>query len=96
MAMDDTRSVAMPQLTACPQCTAPAEIVRRTVLESTDGPIEHVAVRCAQRHHFVLPTAQLRHDVTGGGHPDGRTPDGGRSGAVAPTPPRQSTHVERW
>ena len=24
----------MPQLTACPQCAAPAEIVRRTVLES--------------------------------------------------------------
>ncbi|HEX6257811.1 MAG TPA: hypothetical protein VFZ70_18525 [Euzebyales bacterium] len=61
--MDDTRILPMPQLTACPQCAAPAEIVRRTVLESTDGPIEHAAVRCVARHHFVLPTSQLDHDA---------------------------------
>jgi hypothetical protein len=63
IAMDDTRTQALPQLTACPQCSAPAEILRRTVLESTDGPIEHAAVRCVERHHFLLPTARLRDDA---------------------------------
>lgn len=47
------------QLTRCPQCGAAAEIVRRTVLESTDGPIEHAGVRCVARHWFLLPTAAL-------------------------------------
>ncbi|CAN5877857.1 hypothetical protein BH23ACT10_BH23ACT10_28560 [soil metagenome] len=36
-----------------------AEIVRRTVLESTDGPIEHSVVQCVATHHFVMPTAAL-------------------------------------
>jgi hypothetical protein len=31
----------------------------RTVLESTDGPIEHARVRCAAGHHFLLPVADL-------------------------------------
>lgn len=29
------------------------------VLDSTDGPIEHAAVRCAVTHSFLLPTARL-------------------------------------
>lgn len=49
------------QLTRCPECGAPAEIEQRTVLESTDGPVEHVRVRCVRRHHFLLPTAALDH-----------------------------------
>lgn len=47
------------QLTRCPECGAPAEITRRDVLESTDGPIEHVGVRCIQKHIFLMPTFLL-------------------------------------
>lgn len=36
-----------------------AEVLWRDVLESTDGPIEHVSLRCAQRHVFFMPTAKL-------------------------------------
>jgi hypothetical protein len=46
-------------LTRCPECSAAAEIVDRHVLESTDGPIEHVRVRCVQQHCFFLPAEQL-------------------------------------
>ncbi|MGA8048049.1 MAG: hypothetical protein WCA30_17465 [Dermatophilaceae bacterium] len=42
--------------TSCPECLAPGEIVDRFVLASTDGPIEHIHVRCAAGHRFVLPT----------------------------------------
>jgi hypothetical protein len=49
------------QLTRCPECGAPAQIERRTVLESTDGPVEHAKVRCVLRHMFLLPTAALDH-----------------------------------
>lgn len=47
---------ALSELTSCPQCGAPAEITRRDVLESTDGPVEHVGVRCVQWHTFLMPT----------------------------------------
>ncbi len=50
---------ALAALTSCPDCGAPAEITRRDVLESTDGPIEHVGVRCVQRHIFLMPTFLL-------------------------------------
>ena len=45
--------------THCPACGALAEIEWRTVMESTDGPIEHAKIRCAQRHWFLLPVAAL-------------------------------------
>jgi hypothetical protein len=45
--------------TTCPECGAPAEITDRDVLESTDGPIEHVKVGCVRRHWFLLSTASL-------------------------------------
>lgn len=47
---------ALAELTSCPQCGAPAEITRRDVLESTDGPVEHVGLGCVQRHVFLMPT----------------------------------------
>jgi hypothetical protein len=48
-------------LTACPEpgCTAPAEIVDRLTLPSTDAPTEHAKVRCSQRHWFMLPLSML-------------------------------------
>lgn len=47
------------QLTGCPACGACAEIEHRSVLESTDGPIEHVKLRCVNRHWFMAPVAVL-------------------------------------
>jgi hypothetical protein len=47
------------QLTRCPECEAPAEIEHRSVLESTAGPLEHVKIRCINRHWFHLPVDHL-------------------------------------
>lgn len=43
------------ELIACPEpgCHAPAEIVSRFTLPSTDGPIEHLQTCCAQGHVFT-------------------------------------------
>ena len=46
-------------LVACPACAAPAEVVERYVLESTDGPIEHATVRCSERHRFTVLVERL-------------------------------------
>jgi hypothetical protein len=50
------------QITACPEtgCGLPAEIIDRFVLQSTDGPVEHVRTHCLGRHIFTVPTARLR------------------------------------
>ena len=42
------------EFTFCPECGAPAAVVDRFVLESTDGPIDHARVVCAGGHWFVL------------------------------------------
>lgn len=51
----------MLDLTVCPEpgCPSPAQIVDRSVWESTDGPIEHVRIRCLNRHHFLLPVEMM-------------------------------------
>ena len=46
-------------LVGCPACAAPAEVVERYVLESTDGPIEHATVVCASRHRFTVLVERL-------------------------------------
>jgi hypothetical protein len=46
-------------LVVCPECAAPAEVVDRFALPSTDGPVEHVKVACLMRHWFLLPAAAL-------------------------------------
>lgn len=38
--------------TTCPQCGGIAEIRDYFVLESTEGPIEHVRTLCVRRHWF--------------------------------------------
>ena len=45
--------------TSCPECGAPAEVLWRDVLESTDGPIEHARILCVGRHWFLLPLSKL-------------------------------------
>jgi hypothetical protein len=43
----------------CPECGQPAEVLDRFVLDSTDGPTEHVRLRCLGRHHLMIPTQAL-------------------------------------
>lgn len=54
-----TEYPAQLDLVVCPECGAPAEVVDRFALPSTDGPVEHVKVACLVRHWFLLPTAAL-------------------------------------
>ncbi len=49
----------MADLTTCPDCGAIAEVLDRFVLESTDGPVEHLRTVCVRRHWFVLPVASM-------------------------------------
>jgi len=46
-----------PTMTTCPQeaCGLPSEVLDRFVMESTDGPVEHVKVRCLGGHFFCTP-----------------------------------------
>lgn len=46
---------------ACPECGLPAEVEWRTSVGSTGGPMEHLKIRCVDRHWFLLPA----HLVTG-------------------------------
>ncbi len=43
----------------CPGCGAPAEIVDRFVLDSTDGPLEHLKVWCVTGRWFTVLTENL-------------------------------------
>jgi hypothetical protein len=49
------------QLTTCPECGAPAEVLDRFVLPSTHGPVEHVKTRCVTGPWFVTPAPARRH-----------------------------------
>ena len=33
------------ELTACPECSGPAQLTDRALLDSTDGPVEHAHIR---------------------------------------------------
>jgi hypothetical protein len=46
-------------IVGCPECGQPAEVLDRFVLASTDGPTEHVRLRCLDRHHLLLRTESL-------------------------------------
>jgi len=49
----------MPALTPCPECGATAEITERFTLQSTDGPVPHVALSCVFGHHFRMDADRL-------------------------------------
>lgn len=54
-AMPFPRCPVDPGTAACPECGRPAEVVNRFMLASTDGPVEHLRLRCdAGRHHLTL------------------------------------------
>jgi len=60
--MTDDRNVEIRDeldLVVCPECAAPAEVVDRFALASTEGSVEHVKVQCLMRHWFLLPAAAL-------------------------------------
>lgn len=44
---------------SCPECGRPAAVEWRTQLDSTDGPLEHLKIRCLDRHWFFLPADML-------------------------------------
>ena len=48
-----------PRIVNCPECGQPAEVLARTTLTSTDGPIEHIKVRCllTGRWFFTIDVA---------------------------------------
>ena len=46
-------------LISCPECTRPAEVTDRFVLASTDGPIDHLGLRCAAGHLYRMPADSL-------------------------------------
>ena len=47
------------ELVACPECGRPAEIEWRDHLGSTHGPVEHLKIRCVDRHWFLMPADML-------------------------------------
>jgi hypothetical protein len=47
------------ELTACPECSAPAEVTEVVILGSTDGPVDHARVRCVRKHWFFMPADRL-------------------------------------
>ena len=68
--------------TLCPECGALAEVLWRDVLESTDGPVEHAKIMCAERHWFLLPVSKLE-------RPTSPTPERSREAGL----PRRRQHA---
>jgi hypothetical protein len=71
---------------ACPRCGGPAEVTERFWLASTDGPVGHVAVRCAVGHGYKMAVdmldAQTQHQFRTPGsasHAACQVPDDGAS-----------------
>ena len=49
----------MLMIVGCPECGQPAEVLDRFVLASTDGPTEHLRLRCLAGHPLLLPVDAL-------------------------------------
>jgi hypothetical protein len=43
----------------CPECDGVATIEWRSTAAGTNGPVEHVKVRCITGHWFLMPAAWL-------------------------------------
>lgn len=48
-----------PDTVPCPECGLDAVVEWRTTIGSTDGPLEHLKIRCADKHWFFLPAYLL-------------------------------------
>jgi hypothetical protein len=44
------------ELTTCPECGLPAEVLQRSTLQSTEGPVDHVKLQCVTGHWFFMET----------------------------------------
>jgi hypothetical protein len=44
---------------SCPECGLPAMVEWRTEVGSTTGAVEHVKIRCVDRHWFLMPAERL-------------------------------------
>ncbi|MET0525639.1 MAG: hypothetical protein ABWZ91_12615 [Nocardioides sp.] len=67
--MNETRNRTTPPTTAahtpvtaregdfvsCPECGAPAIVEWSSSVGTTDAPLEHLKIRCVQKHWFLLP-----------------------------------------
>ncbi len=42
-------------LVSCPECGAPAIVEWSSTVGTTDVPIEHLKIRCVQKHWYLLP-----------------------------------------
>jgi hypothetical protein len=51
------------ELTTCPRCQLPAEVRERWVMESTEGPIEHLDIFCILGHSFRAAVDILQRPV---------------------------------
>ena len=59
----------------CPTCGAPTEVVSSYLLDSTDGPVEHLQLRCVRRHWFAMPREMLDRYGAGSGQAALADPD---------------------
>jgi hypothetical protein len=53
------------------RCGLPAEVMRRFLMNSTDGPLESATIRCPASHFFNGPIKFLTYDkpeIAAGGH----------------------------
>lgn len=46
-------------LVACPECGQPAEVEWSDEIHSTEGAVEHLKIRCLNRHWFLMPSDSL-------------------------------------
>ena len=46
------------EFTTCPECGLPAEVLHRSALQSTDGPVEHVKLRCVTGRWFFMESGR--------------------------------------
>lgn len=50
-------TLKLPEFTICKEldCGQLAEVTRRDILESTDGPIAHIGTLCINKHVLFMP-----------------------------------------
>jgi rubredoxin len=53
----ETATETVTETVTCPECGGPAVVEWRSTGGSTDGSVEHVKVRCPDRHWFLLPAS---------------------------------------
>lgn len=47
------------ELSGCPECYAPAEVIDEGLVASTGGPVALIRVHCVNRHWFLMTRGHL-------------------------------------